>query len=475
MSISLSLFDSKADPLPLRGVSIDSRTIRPGELFVAVRGDRFDGHTFIAKAIAAGCAAILAEQPPDTPCPVPVVLVPDVLHTLGEAASRWRQQVNPLVLAVTGSCGKTTVKEMLTRVLQRHFTVVHATRGNFNNHIGLPLTLLAMPENCQALVLEMGMSAAGEITYLAQLAQPEIGIITNVMPAHLESFADLDAIADAKGELLQALPRHGLAILPANRPYSERLRQKATSVSILTYAANAQADVFSQEQPPSAPETEHNDATTPHMANSTGQSFIIHWQGEQDGVKTHLSYPGEHLRLNALAVAAAARHAGVPLPEIALGLQAFAPPAGRGEIRCANGGWQVIDDSYNANPGSVRAALRAMPAPLPPGRRIAILGDMLELGKEAGLLHRELYRDLLDNQISLLFSAGPLMHELHQEIAQQQANGLAQRIQAQHRHDPAEWLGQISPLLLPQDVVLVKGSRGMKMERIVENLVTNAL
>ncbi|MBF0098814.1 MAG: UDP-N-acetylmuramoyl-tripeptide--D-alanyl-D-alanine ligase [Magnetococcales bacterium] len=468
MSISLSLFDAKAAPLPLRGVSIDSRTIRPGELFAAVRGDRFDGHAFIDTAIAAGCAAILAEQPPSEPCPVPVVLVPDVLHALGEAASRWRQQVNPLVLAVTGSCGKTTVKEMLTRVLQRHFTVVHATRGNFNNHIGLPLTLLAMPENCQALILEMGMSAAGEITYLAQLAQPEIGIITNVMPAHLESFADLDAIADAKGELLQALPQHGLAILPANRPYSARLRQKGANVSILTYAADAQADVYSTEEG-------CQNAATPQMANSTGQSFIIHWQGKQDGVKTHLTYPGEHLRLNALAVAAAARHAGVPLPEIALGLQEFAPPAGRGGTRHAKGGWQVIDDSYNANPGSVRAALRAMPTPLPPGRRIAILGDMLELGKEAGLLHKELYHDLLENQISLLFTAGPLMYALHQEIEKQQANGVAQRIQAQHRQNPAEWLDQISPLLLPQDVVLVKGSRGMKMERIVENLVTNAL
>ncbi|MBF0184736.1 MAG: UDP-N-acetylmuramoyl-tripeptide--D-alanyl-D-alanine ligase [Magnetococcales bacterium] len=474
MAISLALFDDKAEPIPLTGVSIDTRTLRPGELFAAVRGDRFDGHDFIGKAVEAGCAAVLAEQLPAKTVPVPVVLVDNVLHRLGEAASRWRQQVNPLVLAVTGSCGKTTVKEMLTGVLQRHFPLIHATRGNFNNHIGLPLTLLAMPENCQVLVLEMGMSAAGEIAYLAQLAKPDIGIITNVMAAHLASFADVQAIADAKGELLQALPATGLAILPAGRPYSDQLRAKAGSVPILTFGSDSQADIYCSWNDAASTETDASDLEKQATENNSAQSFIIHWQAEQDGVKTGLSYPGEHLRLNALAVAAAARRAGVALHDIAAGVQAFAPAAGRGGVRRAAQGWLVIDDSYNANPGSVRAALRAMPHPLPPGRRVAILGDMLELGKEAEGLHGELCQEILDNNIELLFTAGPLMVQLHQAVLQQ-TQGKTESIHAQHRHDPAEWLDQIGPLLRAEDVVLVKGSRGMKMERIVENLVTNAL
>ncbi|WP_193771009.1 UDP-N-acetylmuramoyl-tripeptide--D-alanyl-D-alanine ligase [Candidatus Magnetaquicoccus inordinatus] len=475
MSISLALFSEQADPVPLRGVSIDTRTIRAGELFAAVRGERFDGHDFMDKAIAAGCAAILAERPPAQKISVPLLLVDDVLHSLGAAAKRWRQQVNPLVLAVTGSCGKTTVKEMLTRVLQRHFAHVHCTRGNFNNHIGLPLTLLAMPENCQALILEMGMSAAGEITYLAQLAEPDIGIVTNVMPAHLESFHDLQGIVDAKGELLQALPANGLAIIPAGQSYSDRLRQKAAIVPTLTFGSDNSADIYCTLLSSASNTALSNSDTTPQKANNAAQSFIIHWQAEQDGVKTGLSSPGEHLRLNSLAVAAAARRAAVPLSEIALGLQEFNTTAGRGGVRTSPQGWLVIDDSYNANPGSVRAALRALPQPAAHGRRIAVLGDMLELGKEAELLHRELWQEILAAEIDLLFTAGPLMYELHQEIEKHAVNNGTQRIYSQHRHDPAEWLNQITPLLQPDDVVLVKGSRGMKMERIVENLVTNAL
>ncbi|MBF0461331.1 MAG: UDP-N-acetylmuramoyl-tripeptide--D-alanyl-D-alanine ligase [Magnetococcales bacterium] len=466
MSLTLSLFGATAEDVPLCGVSIDSRTIQPGALFAAVRGERFDGHDFIDKAVAAGCAAVLAERQPDPMPPVPVLIVADVLATLGTAAQRWRERVNPLVLAVTGSCGKTTVKEMLTRCLQQKFQHVHATRGNFNNHIGLPLTLLAMPANCQALVVELGMSAAGEIAYLAQLARPQIGIVTNVLPAHLEAFANQAAIVEAKGELLEALPGDGLALIPSGQLYTERLRQKAGAVKVLTFGLDASAAIGSPQTADEPPNPTEPAAAAP---------FTIHWQAEADEVEIRLAHPGKHLRQNALAVAGAARAAGLSPAKIAAGLHDFAPPVGRGGMRLSPQGWRVVDDSYNANPGSVRAALYALPEPQQPGRRVAILGDMLELGKEAELLHKELFQAVLENKIALLFTAGPLMHALHQTAQEHAAQETNRPIAAWHRPDPAQWLGHIAPHLLPEDVVLVKGSRGMKMERIVENLVTNAL
>ncbi|MBF0161776.1 MAG: UDP-N-acetylmuramoyl-tripeptide--D-alanyl-D-alanine ligase [Magnetococcales bacterium] len=464
MSLTLSLFGKVAVDLPLAGVSIDSRTVRPGELFAAVRGERFDGHDFIDKAVAAGCAALLLERPPSTPPAVPVLQVEDVLHTLGEAAQRWREQVNPLVLAVTGSCGKTTVKEMLTRSLQQHFAVVHATRGNFNNHIGLPLTLLAMPAHCQALVVELGMSGAGEIAYLARLAKPQIGVVTNVLPAHLEAFDSVEAIVEAKGELLEALPAHGMAVIPHGQSYTARLRQKAGSVKVLTFGPDPAADLFIGRV------GEESDTSPP------AHTFVIHWQGEPDGIKICLAAPGEHLRQNVLAVAAAARAAGLSPQQIASGLELFAPPVGRGGICQSSAGWRVVDDSYNANPGSVQAALYALPKPDKPGRRVAVLGDMLELGKEAELLHRGLCQAVRESGVTLLLTAGPQMQALHQAVKEvgwegakgQQGDG---PIEAWHRPDPAQWLPDIKTYLRPEDVILVKGSRGMKMERIVKLLL----
>lgn len=463
MPLTLNIFDHAAADIPLRGVSIDSRTIQPGELFAAVRGDRFDGHDFIAKAVAAGCAAVLVERCPDPLPSVPVVQVDDVLAALGEAARTWRNRVNPLVLAVTGSCGKTTVKEMLTRCLQHRYPLVHATRGNLNNHIGLPLTLLSMPDHCQVLVVELGMSGAGEIAYLARLARPQIGIITNVMPAHLEAFDGVAAIADAKGELFEALPENGLAILPAGQPYTERLRQKTGTAKVLSFGAEGAADIFSTAVT--------NDPNGETIANE----FVIHWRAEQDHMHTRLAHHGEHLRMNALAVAAAARAAGVASDQIAKGLDLFAPPAGRGGVRLSPQGWQVVDDSYNANPGSVKAALYALPEPKPSGRRVAVLGDMLELGKESEQLHAELLQAVVECGVSLLFTAGPLMQALHQAAQEQTGPGTGPPLQAWHHPDPAQWLGHIAPHLRPEDVVLVKGSRGMKMERIVEDLVSHAL
>ena len=458
MTLTLSLFgDTALEETPLSGVSIDSRTIQPGELFAAVRGERFNGHDYIDKAITAGCAAIIADHMPNPKPDVPVLIVADVLQTLGKAANAWRRLVNPLVVAVTGSCGKTTVKEMLLRCMQHQFSVVHATQGNFNNHIGLPLTILAMPGECQALVVEMGMSAAGEIAYLAKIAQPSIGIVTNVLPAHLEAFDSLDDIADAKGELLQALPDDGVAIIPADQPHSEQLRQKAGITPTLTVGLHATADIFGQ----------------PIQTSPTTTSLHIQWQQSQITATIPLASPGEHIQQNLLCVAAAAQTAGLTPTQIKKALGHFSPAAGRGGVRQSPQGWRVIDDSYNANPGSVKAALRALPKPLGSGRRIAILGDMLELGKEADILHRSLCQVVIESGIDQLYTTGPLMQALYEEV--KNTTKMPHTLETWHRSNPSQWLGHITPNLRPEDVVLVKGSRGMKMERIVENLVTHAL
>lgn len=466
MPLTLSLFGDTPASIPLIGVSIDTRTLKPGELFAAVRGDRFDGHDFMAQAAAAGCAAILAEEgAEDLPPSLPVVIVPDVLHALGKAAQAWRDHVNPRVIAVTGSCGKTTVKEMLTLCLRQRFTEVHATQGNFNNHIGLPLTLLAMPETCQALVVEMGMSAAGEIAYLAQLARPDMGIITNVLPAHLEALGSLAAIADAKGELLEALPEDGVAIIPFGQPHTEPLRKKALKkngrVKVLTVGMHPEADIH---DPQGA------------GAGRMSDNVTLHWRTTGEETTVRLACQGEHIRQNVLTVGAAARAAGASPEQIARGLAGFNLPSGRGGLRLSPHGWRVVDDTYNANPGSVRAALHALPQPTGSGRRIAILGDMLELGKEAEFLHASLSREIAESGVTQLYTAGPLMACLHHAVVT--AHGMASatpRIEAWHRAEPGQWIGKIAPHLRPGDVVLVKGSRGMNMERIVEHLVANAL
>lgn len=459
MILTLSFFGKTETDIPIHGVSIDSRTLRPGELFAALPGERFDGHHFVDDAIKRGCSALLVARAPDAPPPIPMIVVPDVLQALGQAARRWRDRVDPLVIAVTGSCGKTTVKEMLARCLRQRFSVVHATHGNFNNHIGLPLTLLAMPGDCDALVAEMGMRAAGEIAYLAQLAKPHIGVITNILPAHLASLTTLSAIAEAKSELLSALPQDGVAILPHGQPHTTQLRQKAAHTRVVTCGLDDGADLHVQ----------------PIHETDRQVAYRLYWGTKPDGTTIQMACRGDHVRHNLAIVAATARAAGLSTVQMARGLRDFSLPAGRGAIRLSPHGWRVIDDTYNANPGSVQAALRALPSPTQTGRKIAVLADMLELGTEAESWHATLSSAILESDIHCLYTAGPLMQRLHETITSDKVVPPSYRLKAWHRPEPSQWLGHIAPHLRPGDVVLVKGSRGMKMERIVEDLVAHAV
>ncbi|MBF0181777.1 MAG: UDP-N-acetylmuramoyl-tripeptide--D-alanyl-D-alanine ligase [Magnetococcales bacterium] len=444
----------EADP-ELTGVSTDSRRIRPGELFAALSGPNFDGHDYIDAAVERGCAAVLAARLPATPVAVPVVLVPDVLHALGQAGTAWRHRVAPLTIAVTGSSGKTTVKEMIATCLARQFTRIHATSGNLNNHIGVPLTLLAMPADCQALVVEMGMSAPGEIAHLTRLAQPDLGVITNIQPAHMAAFASIREVALAKGELFANLPAGGTCLVPLHDANAATLLEQAAGRRIVTHGPVAEAMVRWEPEP----ETE-------------GICGTIRWS-DGIGAAIRLGPFGPHMIHNALAAASAARTAGVTPQAIAGALSGFTPLSGRGIVHrlLTSQGLElsVIDDTYNANPGSTRAALIALAGRPGAGRRVAILGDMLELGETAEELHKGLAEEIRLAGVALLITAGPLMLALHDAVT-----GMPD-IAAHHQPDPASWVGNLLPLLRNRDAILVKGSRGMRMERIVKDLMNHAV
>ncbi len=437
----------EASCVPLTGVSIDSRTLRPGELFVALQGPRFDGHRFIHQALAQGAAAVLVSAPIEGTLPLPILKVDDTLAALSAVAAAWRKKVAPVVVGVTGSSGKTTVKEMIAALLRQKYRV-HATSGNLNNHVGLPLTLLAMPGDCQALVVEMGMSAKGEIAHLARLAQPETGVVTNIQPAHMANFRNLEAIAEAKSELLEALPSKGLGIIPRDGAFSSLLRSRAPRVH--TFGSSPPAD-----------------------RGDLGLGLLRH---EEKGIRFEvlrqegsfwvtLPQPGVHMAHNALAAILVAEHLGVGGAEMAEAFANFQTPPGRGRMQWARGGFQVVDDTYNANPGSVAAALSALGSQRQAGRRVAVLGDMLELGSESAALHAGMADAVRVSGVDLLLTAGKGMAALHEALKGDPA------VKVFHQETPADWVGKILPLLEPGDLVLVKGSRGMRMETIIHDLL----
>ncbi|MBF0138266.1 MAG: UDP-N-acetylmuramoyl-tripeptide--D-alanyl-D-alanine ligase [Magnetococcus sp. DMHC-1] len=435
--------------ITLTSVTIDSRRVAPGALFVAILGPRFDGHDFVAEAVAKGCVAVVVSRPPVNPLSVPVFLVPDTQVALTRLAMAWRQRVNPLVVAVTGSSGKTTVKEMITACLVSGGDV-HATRGNLNNHLGLPLTLLAMPATCRVLVAEMGMSAAGEIRHLASVAPPQVAVVTSVTSAHLEHLGTLENIARAKAELLEALAPSGLGIIPGDNPFTELLRSLCRGrVGTFGFAAT---DPF---------------RATHLRFEGDGQRFRLHLDPEGVELDLTVRHPGRFMVANAVAAATAAHAAGADPATIATALAAFQPEAGRGGIRQSPHGWRVVDDTYNANPGSMAVALDSLAHLAPPGHRVAVLGDMLELGPTTASIHAGLAESVRQAAVDRLFTAGPCMAALHQAVKNDAGRD------CQHRDDPAQWLGDIRSRLGTDDVVLVKGSRGMRMERIVQDLLAD--
>ena len=423
------------------GVSTDSRTTGRGALFVAVRGPNFDGHDFVGQAGARGAAAALVEREPDAP--IPFVLARDSVRALGELASGWRRRFRDLVLVgITGSNGKTTVKEMVAAIF-RTLGPVSATRGNLNNEIGVPLTLCALDAEHRTAVVELGANHRGEIATLTALARPAVGVVTQCAPAHLEGFGSIEGVARAKGELFEHMPDDAVAVVNADDRYADLWRELARPRRCVSFGAGADADV--------------------RVRTTTGEGIgCVSLDTPAGSVDLELALPGVHNAYNAGAAAAAAIAAGASLGAIREGLATVRPARGRLESKRGPRGAEIIDDTYNANPASLRAGLRVLRSK--PAPRWLVLGDMAELGPDGASLHAEAGRHAKCHGVDRLMVVG----ELSVEAARAFGDG------ATHFADCASLVDRLRDELPDGATVLVKGSRSMAMERVVEAIAERA-
>lgn len=436
----------------VNGISIDTRTIQNNDLFIALKGEQSDGTLYVDDAIEKGATGAIANKSYNGKHLDKVFRVDDTLAALRALAAMARARSSAKVIAITGSVGKTSTKEMLAHTLAAAGRV-HATQGNLNNHFGLPLTLARMPVETEFAVLEMGMNHANEITPLSTLARPDIAIITNVDAVHLEHFLNVEAIADAKAEILAGLePQNGIAILNRDNAHYLRLLGHAHSqrVQVQTFGSNAECDA----EVLNAQLTE-NETRVSARIRDTKIDYII-------------NAPGAHWVPASLAVLLAATAAGMKLEAAAAQMKTITPPKGRGVMQKAalpDGGMiTLMDESYNASPVSVAAALATL-GQMPKNngaRRIAVLGDMLELGPSGPELHRNLASHIVESGVDLLFCAGPLMRELFDAVPPS--------LRGEWAKDSTLLAAAMHEHLQNGDVVLVKGSRGMRMEMILTAL-----
>ena len=438
-------------PALLRGVSTDTRAIAPGSVFVALRGERFDGHDFLADAARAGaaCAVVAAARAASVPPGLPALVVPDTLEALGALARHHRRRFAIPVVGVTGSNGKTTTREMVAAILAVRGPVLK-TEGNLNNEVGVPLTLFRLGPEHHAAVVEMGMSAPGEIARLTAIAEPRVGVVTNALPAHLATLGSVDAVASAKGELYKGLPPDGIVVANADDPRMlQRARKSGRKVLTFSDGRDREADVVVLDVLGQDPE---------------GITFLLGIGTKE--LRIRLSLVGEHNAANAAAAAAAALALGCTDREIVEGLAAVRPVGRRLRVERLASGVLLVDDCYNANPASMKAALRTARQLAGAGRVVAVLGDMLELGEAEEEAHRELGRDAAAARPVALATFGPRAR-LAREAAV--AAGVPPD-DAFHTEDPEALAAFARERLRPGDVLLVKGSRGMKLERLVEAL-----
>ncbi len=428
-------------------MTTDSRTGTDGMLFVALKGEGGDGHDFIAEAVAGGAAALLVERgrgagakeaAPD----LPVFEVRDTLEGLQALAAAWRDRIDPKVVAITGSSGKTTAKEMTAAVLSGKYSV-HATSGNLNNHIGVPLTILSMAEGTEVLVTEMGANHKGEIARLCAIARPDVGVVTNIGPSHLEFFGTLKGVAKAKSELVASLDEDGTAVLPADDEFFEFLAER-TKAPVVSFGFSDKADVRIEDI---------------ESREGGGYTFAI------GGTGMEIRRFGRHHLLNTGAAAAVAGLLEVPAPEAAAAIAETGALEGRGVVFDVTG-ITFVDETYNSNPASLRAAVDAfMEMPLE-GRRYLVLGDMLELGKTAGELHEEAGVYCGKAGVDGIITLGTETVELNRAAAVQRR---APEI-ISHFLDAANLAAYLDGLLSEGDGVLVKGSRRMRMETVMEEI-----
>jgi UDP-N-acetylmuramoyl-tripeptide--D-alanyl-D-alanine ligase len=440
-------------PPEVTGISIDSRTVAPAEAYFAIKGAVHDGHDFAEAALRAGAALAVVEKGKreQFASDAPLLLVDDVLGALVELAHAARARLQGQVIAVTGSVGKTSTKEALRLVLSAQGQT-HASAASFNNHWGVPLSLARCPETARFAVFEIGMNHAGEIQPLVKLAQPHVAIITTVEPVHLEFFAGIEAIADAKAEIFEGVVEGGAVVLNRDNPQFARLARRAKELGIqriVSFGADAKSDARLID-------------VSLHAACSAVHADIL---GHE--VTYKVGMPGRHMAMNSLAVLAAAALAGADLALASLSLSQLEPAAGRGvrsTLELAGGGATLIDESYNANPASMAAALSVLgqAAIGPHGRRIAVLGDMLELGAAAADLHRGLNEAIKASRIDLVYCCGPLMRNLWEALSTGKRGGYAD--------SAANLEMQVVAAIRAGDAIMIKGSFGSKMKTIVNAL-----
>jgi UDP-N-acetylmuramoyl-tripeptide--D-alanyl-D-alanine ligase len=430
-------------------VSTDTRTLSAGDLFVALRGPNHDGHQFVDAAARAGAAGAIVSQSGGVAVNVPgfpVIVVADTLAALASLARGWRSQFRIPVVGVGGSNGKTTVKEMIAAVLSREGACL-ATRGNLNNHIGVPLTLMRLAESHRTAVIEMGANHVGEVAALCAIAHPTVGLITNAGAEHLEGFGSLEAVARGEGEMVTSLPEDGTAVINADDRFASLWKATSSARRVLTFGTHAEADFRA---------TGISHAVGPGGFSLRFRMHVGPLGGRE--VSIGLNLAGRHNVLNALAAAAAAYAAGAHVESIVHGLAAVRPVAGRLQLKESRHGAWIVDDSYNANPSSMQAAFEVLRDL--EGERWVVMGDMAELGEHAHRSHDEAGRQARACGISRLFAIGEL-------------SALA----AKAFGPGGEWFRNIDELirrvdagLRPGTVVLVKGSRMNRLERVVEAL-----
>ncbi len=453
MAVAMAAGRAGALPTGVPGISIDSRTLAPGEAFFAITGDNRDGHDFVGAALEAGAglAVVDARKQERFPADAPLLLVSDVLEALRNLARASRARSQAKIVAVTGSVGKTGTKEALFLALSKQ-AQTHASAASYNNHWGVPLSLARCPASAVYSVFELGMNHAGEIAPLARLVRPHVAIITAVEPVHLEFFDSVAAIADAKAEIFLGLKRGGTAVLNRDNAQYDRLAASAGRAGVERIVSFG----------------EHTEADARLVACTlAGDSSLVEAEILGVSLRYRLGAPGRHVVLNSLGVLAAVALLGADLGLAAGALSGLRPGSGRGAritLRVPAGEILLIDESYNANPASMRAALALLGQTRRSarGRRIAVLGDMLELGAGGRELHRGLTDSIGRNDIDLVFCCGPLMRSLWEALPVERRGGYAPSSE------------QLEPQVLAAagagDSVMIKGSLGSRMTRIVKAL-----
>lgn len=443
---------TEADDWHATGISIDSRTVQDGDLFFAISGPNFDGHDYVGAALKAGAsAAVVSREVAGVAADASLVRVGDTLEALIALGRAARARMTGPVAAITGSVGKTGTKEALRAALQR-FAPTHASASSYNNHWGVPLSLARMPRDSAFGIFELGMNHAGELRPLARLVQPRLVIITNVEPVHLEYFDSVTAIADAKAEIFEGLEKGGIAVLNRDNPFFDRLADAARAQGagqIIGFGESETADARLIKA------VAHPDCSCVSV-DICGQPMTY-----------KIGVPGHHWVMNTLAVLASVQALGGDLGLAGLALAELTPPEGRGNrtrIDLGAGSFEIVDESYNANPVSVAAAISSLGALQPEegARRIAVLGDMLELGDDAPKFHADLAAPLVEAGIDLVFTAGPNMQRL--------SEALPKRMRGGHGANSAEAAANVTRAVRPGDVVMVKGSLGSRMRVVVEAL-----